>query len=333
MRRTSGLVLLVVGVFLLALAPLLRWTVYPSLAKAPIDQDTVSVSTGPGTYLDATSDPATLRTGEITVSRSIVSPAAAQAAVDSSRIAVWQVTTVVDSPQTIGKPRPQGAYSWLTETWSFDRTTGKPTADSQVQAEAFLKFPFNTQKRTYSYWDGKAGQAFPAQYQGTERFQGRTVYRFLSVVPPTEIPSPLDPSSTLTYQNPASIALVDPTTGVIVSGSSHQMVSTGGQTIFDAVLAPNAASTADLLKLAKAGDALALMRGTAPVALLILGALFTALAVWLLAPFLNRRRPGSTDTRIDLPAARQGDSGTTIFLPPSPRAASEAEQVRRVDQT
>jgi hypothetical protein len=54
MRR--GLVaylLLGIGVFLLVLAPLLRFSVYPRVAKLPLDPYTVTELTGTGgTYLD-----------------------------------------------------------------------------------------------------------------------------------------------------------------------------------------------------------------------------------------------------------------------------------------
>ncbi len=47
MRRVVTYGLLGVGCFLLALAPLLRFYVYPSLAKAPLDQDSQTVSVAP----------------------------------------------------------------------------------------------------------------------------------------------------------------------------------------------------------------------------------------------------------------------------------------------
>ena len=294
MRRSFALVLLVAGVFLLAFGPLLRWGVYPALAKAPLDQNTVSVNTGSAQYLDATAAVPATTTGDVTVVRDIVTNAAAQAKVDSSTTAVWQVTTVVNTPQTKSLKQPDEAFSWLTETWAFDRNTGKPTADSEVQAEAFLKFPFQTQKRTYSYWDSKAGQAFPALYVGTEDYHGRQVYRFESVVPPTQIPSPIDPSTSITYSNPSSVALVDPETGVIVGGSSHQIVTSDGITVFDSVLTPDKASVDDLLVLASNGDALTLMRGPALLVSVLLGLVLIAAAVWLL---LTDRRSREADLR------------------------------------
>ena len=346
MRRSIALVLLVAGVFLLAFGPLMRWGVYPALAKAPLDQDTVSVNTGTAQYLDATAAVPAVKTAEVTVVRNIVTDAAAQAKVDSSTTAVWQVTTVVNTPQTESLPQPDKAFSWLTETWAFDRTTGKPTPASEVQAEAFLKFPFQTQKRTYSYWDSKAGQAFPALYIGTVAYQGRSVYRFESVVPPTQIPSPVDPTTTVTYSNPSSVALVDPETGVIVGGSSHQIVTSGGVTVFDSVLSPTKASVDDLLALARNGDALSLMRGPALLVSILLGLVLLAAAAWLLLTGTRHRTVDLRDhkdmlnpdqTFADHRAGTGYDdhdaaeAGTQIFTPPTQRLDSDPS-TRRIDR-
>ncbi len=48
MRRGLGFLFVGLGVFLIALAPLLRFYAYPALAKAPLDQDSQTVSVAPG---------------------------------------------------------------------------------------------------------------------------------------------------------------------------------------------------------------------------------------------------------------------------------------------
>ena len=48
MKRIAGYVLLGLGAFLLLLAPLSRFYVYPTLAKAPIDVYSQGTSVGPG---------------------------------------------------------------------------------------------------------------------------------------------------------------------------------------------------------------------------------------------------------------------------------------------
>src|SRR5207247_10546918 len=43
-----------------------------------------------------------------------------------------------------------------------------------------LKFPFDTQKTTYSLWDAASNKAYLAKYVDTETLDGVTVYRFHS---------------------------------------------------------------------------------------------------------------------------------------------------------
>lgn len=198
MRRTASplsLILLGLGTFLLVLAPLLAWYVAPRAAVNPIDIDTTAVYRGTGSVFD-TERIETVSGQRITITQRV------RGNVDESErsgTAVWDVTTTVDTDKSLPAADPHDALLFTPHRWVMDRKTTKPVHCCEetpyIEGEAYLKFPFDVQKRSYQWWDNTLGGTVVLNYQGTKKIQGYTGYRFTGTVPPTKAGSRLVPGS------------------------------------------------------------------------------------------------------------------------------------------
>ncbi|MEU7347015.1 DUF3068 domain-containing protein [Streptomyces bacillaris] len=188
MRRTASplsLFLLGAGVFLLVLAPLLVWYVQPQAKRTPIDTDTTTVFTGTGSYFD-TGEVETVTGKEITITRQVRGDVA-----DSlkSGNAVWDVSTSVDHSETLPASDPRDALQWTMERWVTDRYTNEPVhcceESPTFDGEAYLKFPFDVERRAYRWWDSTLGGVVRLEYAGERKIQGYEGYLFKGKVEPT----------------------------------------------------------------------------------------------------------------------------------------------------
>ncbi|ELS58801.1 DUF3068 domain-containing protein [Streptomyces viridochromogenes] len=185
MRRKPGVlpfVLLGVGVFALVFGLLLDRYVEPRVKRTPVDVETTSVLTGTGSYFD-TAALATVHGKQITITRRIVGDVAAA---ERSGNAVWNVSTQIDTPRTLPLRDPRRSFQWTTERWVTDRRTNLPVhccgEQPSFRGDAYLKFPFDVQKRTYRWWDGVLGGAVPLRFSGTTEVLGQQGYRFTGAV-------------------------------------------------------------------------------------------------------------------------------------------------------
>src|SRR3954471_8203208 len=159
MRRIVGYVLLAVGVFLVVLAPLLRFYALPELRKAPLDELAQTVSEAHNaTYLQLSDQ--SVQTGQDLVATRRVR---GDVKAGSSDTAVWDVFVRIENP---------GLNTLVTATTdrvAFDRKTseavnccgaavnGEPTEHSGIE----YKFPFDAKKKTYQYFDTTLKTALP----------------------------------------------------------------------------------------------------------------------------------------------------------------------------
>ncbi|MEU2364448.1 DUF3068 domain-containing protein [Streptomyces noursei] len=181
-----ALALLGAGVFLLVLAPLLAWYVTPRAAVTPVAVDVTTVFTGTGSYFD-TGALATRDRQRITVTRHVLGDVAASG---RSGRAVWDVSTTVDTPATLPLADPRRSFQWTTGRWVTDRRSNAPVhccgeGPTRFDGDAYLKFPFAVQKKTYRWWDDTLGAAVPLRFAGTVQLSGITGYRFAGTVPAT----------------------------------------------------------------------------------------------------------------------------------------------------
>ena len=270
MARRVGFVLVFVGLFLLFFGLVERVYAYPRLKKAPLDQYSQPVATGTGSYFNRSPD----KLREITGAQlKNVRTVRGDVKAGSDEVAVW------DSFNSTVDTADQGVITATQERIALDRVTGQSVqccGENPRHQGLTLKFPFDTRKTTYQFWDGPAQRALPAAFTRTERINGVTVYRFeqridqLDIgdqdIPGTLAGEPGTPSvqTDVIYSNVKTL-WVEPATGIIVKAQQDvtQVLRTpGGEqvlTLIDAVLtyddatvgrnADDAASGANRLRL------------------------------------------------------------------------------------
>jgi hypothetical protein len=289
--RRVGYVLVFVGFFLLFTALLVRFYAYPRLQKAPLNQYSQPVAVGTATYFNR----AQLR--EVNAQIQNIRTVKGDPKAGSSSTAVWDSFSVT---KDLGD---NGVITADQERIALDRVTAESKhccGDQPPHSGLTLKFPFNTQKRTYSFWDTTARQAFPATYTGTERIQGLDVYRFeqrfsnvrLATVQVSGAqarqPDVATVPATIMYSNLKTL-WVEPRTGRIVKAGQDvtQILQTDagvavltafkGQLVYDDNTVRGNADEART-----AASKLRIIQWTLPIAALVLGIVLIAAGVVLL---------------------------------------------------
>jgi hypothetical protein len=318
MRRTASpisLILLGLGTFLLVLAPLLAWYVAPRAAVNPIDIDQTAVYRGTGSVFD-TEELETVPGQRITVTQRV--RADVEDSERSGRAAVWDVTTTVDTDKSLPAADPHDALEFVPHRWVMDRKTTKPVhccgEKPYIEGEAYLKFPFGVERRSYQWWDNSLGSTVTLRYQGTKKVQGYTGYRFTGTVAPAKVGTRLVPGTIVDepdrpqvlaeewYSNHGIELVVDQRTGRVVYaqvGPKRTLRAPGAKK--DAVvlldsqkIAFTTATQKDAVRLAKRDSGqLRAVGETLPVGAAVAG--FVLAAVGGVLVVRGRRRPESTD--------------------------------------
>ncbi|MCL8250271.1 DUF3068 domain-containing protein [Aeromicrobium fastidiosum] len=251
MGKKLGTVALFLGAFVLALAVLSKFYMYDRLAVVPLNTETTSISeTAPGqdgTYLDIAGG---LRVAEAPLKSTRIVSGDVEASKKASDelgkdVAVWD-TYVCTAPAAFDCSSGETPLSASDETVAFDRQTGEVVAwegntsssDGETEKDfpfkgQYFKFPFDTQKKTYQFWDGTLNKATPATYDGEGTVDGLKVLKFKQTIAPVktgtiDVPGSLvgrPDEGTVTadriYSNVRTFS-VEPVTGVIVVGGEAQ---------------------------------------------------------------------------------------------------------------
>ena len=333
MVTKSGTVALFLGAFLLALAALSKFYMYDRLAVVPTNNKTTSISaTAPGVDADYLDIAAGLKptTGPLKSTRIVVGDvkASEQASKDLGRaIAVWNTYNCIDKPD-FNCGAGETPLSGTTDTVAFDRNTGETVNWDGTRTESggvktrgsfaglYFKFPFDTQKKSYKFWDGTLREATDARYVGEGTVKGLKVYKFTQTIEPTKIgtlavPGTLvgvDDKPTVVadryYSNVRSFS-VEPVTGVIIVGGESQdgYLALDGErklTTTKAVLQYTDKNTADTVDTYKSkATLLSAVKTTVPLVAGILGILLLTIGVWTRrggqADAAGRRKSESTE--------------------------------------
>ncbi|MFJ9035964.1 DUF3068 domain-containing protein [Streptomyces sp. NPDC102406] len=321
MRRTTSrtlpaktpFVCVGLGTFLLVLAGMLAWYVEPRAERTSTDVDVTTVFTGTGSYFD-TDRIRTVRGRHLTITRQVRGDVAES---ERSGRAVWDVTTSVDTDRTLPAADPHDALQWTLERWVTDRATNAPVhccgEQPVFEGEAYLKFPFDVRKRTYTWWDNTLGATVPLRYIGTTKVRGYEGYRFTGTVAPARTGSRLVPgrivgqplkSQVLAeewYANHRVELVADRRTGRILYAAigPRKTLRAPGTTKDAAVLLDSrkiaftpATQRAQVALARDDNDRLTLLGTTLPIGAGVLGALLVAAgAVLVVRGGRGRRRP------------------------------------------
>ncbi|WP_300676931.1 DUF3068 domain-containing protein [Nocardioides sp.] len=183
------------------------------------------------------------------------------------------------------------------KAFAIDRKSSWPVKDqSKYILDASLvepyegvvvKFPFNTKKKDYPYWDSTLGATTTAVYKGERTIRGLTTYRFDVDIPATQ--AEIAAGTQGTYAATQTV-WVDPKTGSFIDQTGTQKVTLpDGTNVLDVAVKYTDQTIADNVKTAKSNKrSLGLVGTLARYYAPFIGIAFVALGVWLL-----RRRPAA----------------------------------------
>jgi hypothetical protein len=195
--RIAACGILGLGAALLIAALLLMTYTKSKITKIPLDLDATLVSDGTGTAFD----PASLSAPKFEVSKNSPVSQQQQISVEAPSNADVVTLQVGTTLRRTDKQQDNGLLLALVDTVTLDRKTAmavssesnpggavqKPRTieDDQPPTNIALphdglayRFPFDTEKKTYPFFDPIAQKAFDANYDGEEDVNGLTTYRF-----------------------------------------------------------------------------------------------------------------------------------------------------------
>ena len=195
--RIAACGLMALGAALLIAALLLFTYTIGKIAKIPLDVDATLVSDGTGTALD----PASLAGERFIIDRNVPLALQQQVSVEAPSNAEVVTLQVGSTLRRTDKQRDAGLLLAMVDTVTLNRRTAlavtsesnpggavqKPRTieDDQPPTNIALpheglahRFPFDTEKKTYPFFDPIAQKPFDANYDGEEDVNGLTTYRF-----------------------------------------------------------------------------------------------------------------------------------------------------------
>lgn len=323
--KKLGAVLVGLGVFLLTLGLLSKFYAYPRLAVAPANQNSVTLAFAEDATFFSIADRAE-KTGDLLTTVNTVGDVNASKQISEKLgkpIVVWEQMSYSDAPEfnksdghaplTASRSRiafdantaeaVQCCGTFVTDGADLDTGTEKRNADVKFQG-LLVKFPFNTQKKTYQVWDTTLREAVPASYKGTEKIDGVTTYKFQSKVDETDAGTQVAPASTFGLPIDGDVTLdrlysntvnfwIEPETGAYVNLESNPLVTLNYQgekvaTVTDASAAyPERDVKANAKEYGSKATLLKIVRTWLPLVGILLG---LALALGGVVLTLNGRR-------------------------------------------
>jgi hypothetical protein len=195
--RIAACGLMGLGAALLIAALLLSTYTKSKIAKIPLDVDATLISDGTGTAFD----PASLAGDRFVVDRDVPVALQEQVSVEAPSNADVVTLQVGSTLRRTDKQQDTGLLLAMVDTVTLNRKTAmavssesnpggavqkprsieddKPPTNIALPHEGLAyRFPFDTEKKTYPFFDPIAQKAFDANYDGEEDVNGLTTYRF-----------------------------------------------------------------------------------------------------------------------------------------------------------
>jgi hypothetical protein len=234
-RKWIGLFLLGLGAFLLVVGVLATVWAPGAVKKTPLDVDQT-------THLDGTIKKLNFETQELEENPvKVESISKTDTNASSDDVVVWVQTACVvldidDAPNCVDKNDPR-LVSATTDVFATDRVNAEAIPDFKglpadaVPHEGLVnKWPFDSEKKDYTYWNGTIDQAVPAIYSGTEDVAGIETYVYKMTVTDADIE--IAEGVPGTYSDLTTI-YVEPKTGAIQqqTDSMQQYLEDGTQVV------------------------------------------------------------------------------------------------------
>jgi hypothetical protein len=250
MKRVFGYVLLGLGVCLIALAPVVKWVIAPTVVKIPLtipEKYIHIIAHGDNVkYLDA--NQGKVVSISVNVTRTIIGDIGKDSGGDD-KVTVFDESLCLTQddgshPGCVSKVDPR-LITNTTDRVAFDRKTAMAVNDPKYRANVngdptiqhkglSYEFPIDTEKKSYPFFDTVVGDAFPMNYVDSEKLEGLTVYKFVQKI----VNQPVYTNGVLPslYSNTRTV-WVQPTTGVIIKGQEELTQTLTGRASLD----PNSA--------------------------------------------------------------------------------------------
>ncbi|MFS3130316.1 DUF3068 domain-containing protein [Nocardioides sp. Bht2] len=303
-------ILLGVALFALTAAALLRLYAYDQLAVAPIDQSSVTTLTGPGATIFDTGQLAEIQVDLTTTAKTV--GLVRETEKEGNDVRVWETTTSTRSDDGVVRSRSVERIAFDAYTGeavnccgAFDETVTGDRVEVERKGQ-LVKFPFQTKKKTYTWWDSSLSQGVPIKFVKEEDVKGLGTYKFEQTIEPTVLSKAQVPASVLgeegsgnleaemTYSNVRTL-WVEPRTGVVIKRAEQQfntiryngedrVTTTKVTTGFDDKTVQENVDTYGSLS-----TMLFLLRTLVPALLVVLAILLGAIIV-----LRSRRRPSDT---------------------------------------
>ncbi|WP_193607115.1 porin PorA family protein [Nocardioides lijunqiniae] len=219
MRKNLGAILLALSGFLLVVGLLALVWAPGQVKKLPLDVNSVTHLSGTVSKLGSPESPVKVES---------ISKVDSDASDDE--IAVWVNTSCVvidvdDAPNCVDGT-DERLVSASTDVFATDRVSAEAVKefeglpdDATTHVGLINKWPFESEKKDYEYWDGTADAAVPAVYDRTDTLEGVDLYVYKIDVKDADIEVAEGVAGT--YDNSMEI-WVEPTTGAILQQSQDQ---------------------------------------------------------------------------------------------------------------
>lgn len=225
-RRYIGLLCLLLGGFLLTAAAVSKFWGEPNSQRVPLSTDST-------THLSGTADKLNPATGKVeNFPVKIVSYTKVDPKASTGTVAVFTSQTCVvkdsDNPPPCTDGKDPRTVDVSVGVLAADRHTAKSVNDFKGKQKDYvphdgglvLKYPFNTEKKTYQVWSDTAGKSFPATFAGEATLDGLKVYKFDIKIDAAPITIAEGITGTLDY---TSTQWVDPVTGSVIDQKQHDV--------------------------------------------------------------------------------------------------------------
>lgn len=229
MRRALAALLVLVGFFGVVMAILLPTVVVHASKKTPLNLDITQISSGPAKLYDAVTgktNDVNLRATRIVRTDSTASDSKNTTVNETLCIVVVQGTT----PNCVSAKDPR-LLSFTTDRVTSDRRSADSVhvagwgenvnGDTSARHKGVTyKWPIDTEKKDYLYYENDLKIAVTAKYEGTSKRKGLEVYKFVAST--GDKPYLVQGIAKGTY-NDVTTAYVEPITGAVLDGSDHQV--------------------------------------------------------------------------------------------------------------
>ncbi len=382
MLRFAACGIIGLGAALLIAALLLTTYTTSRITKVPLDVDATLVGDGTGTTLDS----ASLSTDHVVVNQNVPLVSQQQISVESPANTDVVTLQVGSSLRRTDKQKDSGLLLAIVDTVTLNRKTALAVSDDTHAGGSVQKpravndenpptamplrhdglsyrFPFNTEKKTYPYFDPIAQKAFDVNYEAQEDVNGLSTYKFTQnvgynsdgkLVAPVAYPSLLagnedakqttsasmwgvqggDPNEQITmtrYYAAQRTFWVDPVSGTIVKQTEHADHYFARDplkpelTLADYKVTSNEDTVESQINAARdERDRLALWSRVLPITFTAVG-LIALIGGGLLASFSLRSESALTDPGLD--RSDQDFFGRSGLEEPVPGAEAETEKL------